>query len=95
LGVPEDVSGGDSVGLFGRYAGYWGAGRGTRRRRGEEEDHHRCDRLGQRREGVKSEQGRQVADAARELRPDLKVLFITGHAENAVIGHGNLERVCR
>jgi CheY-like chemotaxis protein len=36
--------------------------------------------------------GRQVADAARELRPDLKVLFITGYAENAVIGHGNLER---
>jgi PAS domain S-box-containing protein len=36
--------------------------------------------------------GRQVADAARELRPDLKVLFITGYAKNAVIGHGNLER---
>jgi hypothetical protein len=56
VGVPDDVSGGDSLGLFGRYAGYWGAGRGTRRRRGEEEDHHPCDRLGQRREGVKSEQ---------------------------------------
>ena len=27
--------------------------------------------------------GRQVADAARETRPDLKVLFITGYAENA------------
>ena len=35
--------------------------------------------------------GRQVADAARELRPDLKVLFITGYAENAVIGNGNLD----
>jgi CheY-like chemotaxis protein len=35
--------------------------------------------------------GRQVADAARVLRPDLKVLFITGYAENAVIGHGHLE----
>jgi CheY-like chemotaxis protein len=34
--------------------------------------------------------GRQVADAARELRPDMKVLFITGYAENAVIGSGNL-----
>jgi CheY-like chemotaxis protein len=34
--------------------------------------------------------GRQLADAARELRPGLKVLFITGYAENAVIGHGHL-----
>jgi signal transduction histidine kinase/CheY-like chemotaxis protein len=34
--------------------------------------------------------GRQVADAARVLRPDLKVLFITGFAENAVIHHGHL-----
>ncbi|WP_237479508.1 PAS domain-containing protein [Lichenibacterium dinghuense] len=35
--------------------------------------------------------GRQVADAARALRPDLKVLFITGYAENAVVGGGHLE----
>jgi PAS domain S-box-containing protein len=35
--------------------------------------------------------GRQMADAARERRPDLKVLFITGYAENAAIGHGHLE----
>ena len=35
--------------------------------------------------------GRQVADAARVLRPDLKVLFITGYAENAVIGNGHLD----
>ncbi len=35
--------------------------------------------------------GRQIADAARELRPDLKVLFITGYAENAVLGNGQLE----
>ena len=34
--------------------------------------------------------GRQVADAARELRPDVKVLFITGYAENAVLNHGHL-----
>ncbi|RAI60054.1 hybrid sensor histidine kinase/response regulator [Roseicella frigidaeris] len=34
--------------------------------------------------------GRQLADAARELRPGLKVLFITGYAENAAIGHGHL-----
>ena len=35
--------------------------------------------------------GRQMADAGREARPDLKVLFITGYAENAVISHGHLE----
>lgn len=34
--------------------------------------------------------GRQVADAARSKRPDLKVLFITGFAENAVLSHGHL-----
>jgi len=35
--------------------------------------------------------GRQMADAARTGRPDLKVLFITGYAENAAIGNGQLE----
>ena len=35
--------------------------------------------------------GRQVADAARELRPGLRVLFITGYAENAVLSHGHLD----
>jgi PAS domain S-box-containing protein len=35
--------------------------------------------------------GRQLADAARALRPDLKVLFITGYAENSTIGNGYLE----
>jgi PAS domain S-box-containing protein len=35
--------------------------------------------------------GRQVADAARLSRPNLKVLFITGYAENAAIGNGQLE----
>jgi CheY-like chemotaxis protein len=35
--------------------------------------------------------GRQLADAARSLRNDLRVLFITGYAENAVINHGHLE----
>jgi PAS domain S-box-containing protein len=34
--------------------------------------------------------GRQLADAAILLRPDLKVLFITGYAETAVIGEGRL-----
>jgi signal transduction histidine kinase len=36
--------------------------------------------------------GRQVADAARTLRPDLRVLFITGYAENALMGNGHLEK---
>jgi PAS domain S-box-containing protein len=35
--------------------------------------------------------GRQVADAGRALRPHLKVLFITGYAENAVLSHGYLD----
>ncbi|MBA2590453.1 MAG: PAS domain-containing protein [Alphaproteobacteria bacterium] len=35
--------------------------------------------------------GRQVADAARVLRKDLKVLFITGYAENAAVGNGQLD----
>nr|WP_232913997.1 PAS domain-containing protein [Pseudomonas syringae] len=35
--------------------------------------------------------GRQLADAARIIRPDLKVLFITGYAENAIIGNGHLD----
>ena len=36
--------------------------------------------------------GRQVADAARELRPGLPVLFITGYADTAVLSHGHLDR---
>jgi PAS domain S-box-containing protein len=35
--------------------------------------------------------GRQLADTARVSRPALKVLFITGYAENAVIGNGHLQ----
>jgi CheY-like chemotaxis protein len=34
--------------------------------------------------------GRQLADAARATRPALKILFITGYAENAIIGNGQL-----
>ena len=34
--------------------------------------------------------GRQMADAARVSRPDLKVLFVTGYEENAILGHGHL-----
>ncbi len=35
--------------------------------------------------------GRQLADAGRALRPGMKVLFITGYAEAAVMGTGQLE----
>ena len=35
--------------------------------------------------------GRQVAEAARGLRADLRILFITGYAENAVLNHGHIE----
>jgi len=34
--------------------------------------------------------GRQMADAGREVRPNLKTLFITGYAENAAIGEVSL-----
>ena len=35
--------------------------------------------------------GRQLADAARGVRPGLRVLFMTGYAENAAFGNGVLE----
>ena len=35
--------------------------------------------------------GRQVADAALVARPKLKVLFVTGYAENAAVANGFLE----
>jgi len=41
--------------------------------------------------GLPGLNGRQVADAARELRPGLKVLFMTGYAENAALASGFLE----
>lgn len=36
--------------------------------------------------------GRQLADAARVRRPDLKVLFVTGYAEAAAVGNGLMDR---
>lgn len=41
--------------------------------------------------GLPGLNGRQLADAARVGRPQLKVLFITGYAENAVVAHGHLD----
>ena len=34
--------------------------------------------------------GRQMADAGQDVRPQLKTLFITGYAENAAVGNGHL-----
>ena len=36
--------------------------------------------------------GRQLADAARQRRPDLKVLFITGYADSVAVGNGRMEQ---
>ena len=41
--------------------------------------------------GLPGLNGRQLADAARRHRPDLKVLFMTGYAENATIANGFLD----
>jgi PAS domain S-box-containing protein len=38
--------------------------------------------------GLPGLNGRQLADAARLKRPDLKILFMTGYAHNAAIGNG-------
>ena len=40
--------------------------------------------------GLPGLNGRQVADAARLQRPELKILFMTGYAENAAINNGIL-----
>jgi PAS domain S-box-containing protein len=42
--------------------------------------------------GLPGLNGRQIADAARVDRPDLKILFMTGYAENAALPTGFLER---
>jgi CheY-like chemotaxis protein len=36
--------------------------------------------------------GAQVAAQARGIKPDLKVLFTTGYARNAIVHHGRLDR---
>jgi CheY-like chemotaxis protein len=41
--------------------------------------------------GLPGLNGRQVADAARVRWPKLKVLFMTGYAENAAVSRGFLE----
>jgi hypothetical protein len=41
--------------------------------------------------GLPGMNGRQLADQARESRPDLKILFITGYAENVAFAKGFLQ----
>ena len=41
--------------------------------------------------GLPGLNGRQMADAARQIRPDLKVLFMTGYAETAATSGGFLD----
>ena len=41
--------------------------------------------------GLPGMNGRQLAERARLSRPELKVLFITGYAENAAFGSGHLD----
>jgi signal transduction histidine kinase/DNA-binding response OmpR family regulator len=41
--------------------------------------------------GLPGMNGRQLADIGRQMRPELKVLFITGYAENAGVRAGFLE----
>ena len=41
--------------------------------------------------GLPGMDGRQLAAAARQPRPDLKVLFTTGYTRNAIVHHGRLD----
>jgi PAS domain S-box-containing protein len=41
--------------------------------------------------GLPGMNGRQLADQARETRPDLKILFITGYAESVAIADGFMQ----
>ena len=41
--------------------------------------------------GLPGMNGRQLAEQARQLRPDLRVLFTTGYARNAIVHQGRLD----
>lgn len=40
---------------------------------------------------LKQSAGRELADAARTLRPGLRVLYTSGYTENAIVHHGWLD----
>jgi len=42
--------------------------------------------------GLPGMNGRQLADQARETRPGLKILFMTGYAESVAISEGFLHQ---
>jgi CheY-like chemotaxis protein len=42
--------------------------------------------------GLPQMSGRELAEAARRLRPELPVLFTTGYAQDAMFHHGKLDR---
>ena len=41
---------------------------------------------------MKGMNGRELANRARELRPALKILFMTGYSRNAIVHHGRVDR---
>ncbi|HEV7491487.1 MAG TPA: response regulator [Rhodanobacteraceae bacterium] len=41
--------------------------------------------------GLPGMNGRQLAEQARQLRPDLRILFTTGYARNAIVHQGRLD----
>jgi CheY-like chemotaxis protein len=41
--------------------------------------------------GLPGMNGRELADEVRSRRPDVKVLFTTGYARNAIVHHGRLD----
>jgi len=41
--------------------------------------------------GLPGMTGKELADKARAMRPELKVLFTTGYARNAIVHHGRLD----
>ena len=41
--------------------------------------------------GLPGMNGRQLAEAARRLRPNLKILYMTGYARNAIVRRGQLD----